>query len=200
MITYIYCRVSTDQQNNNNQIQEIEQAGFEPDAIYCDTVSGKIPAMDRPEFKKLMDTISRTRKPKRLVVAKLDRLGRDAADIMSTVRALTKAECSVKVLQFGELDVTSAAGKMVLGTLSSLAELERDILIERTRSGIERARREGKHLGRPPAADAETVSLIRQKLNSGASVSRIALDHGVSRGTVQRIRSGTSVYQIVGAS
>jgi len=85
MHTFAYARVSTGDQTTENQILEIETAGFEPDAIYCDTISGKVPAMERPEFARMMDTITRTRKQKRLIVAKLDRLGRNAADITGTV-------------------------------------------------------------------------------------------------------------------
>ena len=85
MHTFIYARVSTAGQTTENQLLEIERAGYEADAIFADTISGKVPAMERPEFAKLMDTISRTRKPKRLIVSKLDRLGRDAVDILGSV-------------------------------------------------------------------------------------------------------------------
>jgi len=194
MHTFVYVRVSTIGQTTENQILEIEQAGYEPDAMYSDTISGKIPAMGRPEFSKMMDTIRRTRKPKRLIVTKLDRLGRDASDITSTVRSLAAAECAVRVLQLGDLDVTSTAGKLVMATLAAVAEMERDILIERTNAGLARARKEGKHLGRPTAADTTATSAIRQKLAAGISVSQVAREHQVSRATVQRIRDGSKAY------
>ena len=194
MHTFVYARVSTESQTTDNQLLEIEQAGYEADTIYADTVSGKVPAMERCEFARLMDTIIRTRKPKRLIVTKLDRLGRDASDIAATVKALAAAGCAVRVLQLGDLDVVSTAGKLVMATLAAVAEMERDILIERTNAGLARARKEGKHLGRPTAADQSATSAIREKLTNGISISQIARDHQVSRATVQRIRDGSKAY------
>ena len=188
MQTFVYARVSTVDQTTDNQLLEIEQAGYEADTVYTDTVSGKVPAEDRPEFGKMLDTITRTRKPKRLIVTKLDRLGRDAIDILTTVRKLSELECAVKVLQLGELDLTSSAGKMVLSTLSAVAEMERDILVERTKAGLARARAEGKQLGRPKLVDKKSAADIQKKLGSGISVAQIARDHGVSRMTIMRIR------------
>ena len=131
MHTFIYARVSTDGQTTENQLLEIERAGYEADAIYQDTISGKVPAKDRPEFGKMLDTIIRTKKPKRLVVSKLDRLGRDAIDILSSVKFLEEAGCAVRVLQLGDLDLTSSAGKLVMSTLAAVSEMERDMLVER---------------------------------------------------------------------
>ena len=188
MQTFVYARVSTVDQTTDNQLLEIEQAGYDADTVYTDTISGKVPAEERPEFGKMLDTITRTRKPKRLIVTKLDRLGRDAIDILTTVRRLSELECAVKVLQLGELDLTSSAGKMVLSTLSAVAEMERDILIERTNAGLARARAEGKVLGRPKVTDEKSAGEILGKLGEGVSVAQVARDHGVSRMTIMRIR------------
>ena len=188
MHTFAYARVSTGDQTTENQILEIETAGFEPDAIYCDTISGKVPAMERPEFARMMDTITRTRKQKRLIVAKLDRLGRNAADITGTVRHLESVGCAVKVLQLGELDLTSAAGKLIMTTLAAVSEMERDLLIERTNAGLARARSQGKRLGRPRATNDKSATAIRAELVGGTSISRVAQTYGVSRATVMRVR------------
>jgi putative DNA-invertase from lambdoid prophage Rac len=190
MHTVIYARVSTTGQTTDNQLLEIETAGYQGDAVYTDTISGKVPATERPEFGKMLDAIGRTKKPKRLIVSKLDRLGRDAVDILGTVRGLEGMGCSVRVLQLGDLDLTSSAGKLVLSTLAAVAEMERDILIERTNAGLARARRDGKQLGRPKVTDDGAALSIRSQLGAGASVSQVARDHGVSRQTVMRIRDG----------
>jgi putative DNA-invertase from lambdoid prophage Rac len=84
-----------------------------------------------------------------LVVTKLDRPGRDAEDIGATIKALAARRIEVFVLQLGKLDLTSAAGKLMLNMLAVVAEMERDLLVERTQSGLERAKAEGKILGRP---------------------------------------------------
>ncbi|MDE0781400.1 MAG: recombinase family protein [Alphaproteobacteria bacterium] len=188
MHTFAYARVSTVDQTNDNQLLEIEQAGYEMDTIYTDTVSGKVPAAERAEFGKMLDTVERTLKAKRLIVTKLDRLGRDAIDILTTVRRLSDLGCAVRVLQLGDLDLTSSAGKMVLSTLSAVAEMERDILVERTKAGLARARNEGKTLGRPKLTNKKTALEIHEKLGRGISVAQIARDHGVSRMTIMRVR------------
>lgn len=188
MHTYAYLRVSTAGQTTDNQAIEIEAAGYEITATYADTISGKTPALDRPEFRAMLDSITRTRPPKRLIVTKLDRLGRDASDVLATVRCLESAGCAVKVLQLSDLDLTSAAGKLILTTLSAVAEMERDLLVERTLAGQARARRDGKVIGRPAALTAEQVQQVRQRLDTGDSVSAVAREFRTSRATIIRAR------------
>jgi putative DNA-invertase from lambdoid prophage Rac len=188
MHTFVYARVSTAERTNDNQLLEIEQAGYDAHTVYTDTVSGKVPADQRPEFSKILDTVTGTRKPNRLIVTKLDRLGRDAIDIMTTVKRFSEMGCAVRVLQLGDLDLASSAGKLVLSTLSAVAEMERDVLVERTNAGLARARAEGKTLGRPKVTNEKSVAEIMDNLGGGVSVAQIARDHGVSRMTVMRIR------------
>tara|TARA_A100000171_G_C2116886_1_gene138381 strand:- start:477 stop:1100 length:624 start_codon:yes stop_codon:yes gene_type:complete len=188
MHTFAYARVSTTAQTTENQIKEIEDRGYTLDTIYQDVISGKVPTAKRPEFSKLIDTAQRMKGEKRLIVSKLDRLGRDATDILQTVRGLEEMGCKVLVLQLGELDLTSSAGKLVLSTLSAVAEMERDILIERTHAGLSRARSQGKQLGRPNVTNDETRQSIAKLLCEGKSVSAIARQHDISRQTVMRIR------------
>ena len=71
-----------------------------------------------------------------LIVTKLDRLGRDAIDIQQTLRALASRQIKVFVLQLGEIDLNSSAGKLLVTMLSAVAEMERDLLIERTQAGL----------------------------------------------------------------
>jgi putative DNA-invertase from lambdoid prophage Rac len=192
MFTFAYLRVSTADQTVENQRLELEQAGYTPTAVYAETVSGRTPAAERPEFSKLLDAIARTTGARRLVVSRLDRLGRYAVDIQGTVRRLEAMGCAVVVLQLGGLDLASSAGKLVMATLSAVAEMERDILIERTHAGLARARAEGKQLGRPLATNAEQRAGIKAMLASGASVSATARAHGVSRQTVNRVGEAAS--------
>jgi len=192
MFPFVYARVSTVGQTTENQRLEIEKAGYQADSVYADTVSGTVPAAERPEFSKMRDSIARTRKPKRLVVSKLDRLGRDAGDIMSTVKDLESLGCGVKVLQLGDIDLTSAGGKIVLATLSAVAEVERDILIERTQAGLARAKAQGKKLGRPRVTTEADQSAIREAVRSGEAVAAVARRFDVSRQTVMRIRDAAA--------
>ena len=191
MLTFVCVRVSTAGQSVENQIAEIEAAGYQPDAVFSEVVSGSVPAMKRPEFAAMVGSIERTRTPKRLIVSKLDRLGRDAGDVIATVKQLSGIGCSVKVLALGDLDLTTTAGKLVLTTLAAVSELERDLLIERTHSGLARARRDGKRLGRPRLLKADQVSEVRAKLQEGVAVAAVAREFDVSRATVIRAREGS---------
>ena len=96
--------------------------------------------------------------------------------------------CALRVLQLGDLDLASSAGKLVLFTLSAAAEMERDLLVERTNAGLARARAEGKTLGRLKITNEKSAAEITDKLNKDVNVAQIAREHGVSRMTVMRIR------------
>jgi len=168
---------------------EIEGAGYQIDACYSDTISGKVPANERPEFAAMLSSIERTKKSKRLIVTKLDRLGRDAPDVMAIVKHLKGVGCAVKVLQLGDFDLTSTAGKMVLATLAAVAEMERDLLIERTKAGQARARRDGRHPGRPKALTGAQAEEVREQLEQGHAVAAVAREFSVSRATIIRARA-----------
>lgn len=182
---FAYCRVSTTDQTTDNQVQEIEAAGFKLDAkrIVVETISGSSAAMDRPGFARLVD---RLEDGDILIVTKLDRLGRNAMDVRSTVDRLAKDGVRVHCLALGGVDLTSPAGKMTMGVIAAVAEFERDLLIERTQSGLARAKAEGKVLGRPAALTAAQVLEVRKRRLDGISLGALAAEYGVSRSAIQR--------------
>lgn len=185
MATFAYSRVSTNEQKTANQKNDIQQAGYIVDYWFADEgVSGKTPASQRPQFKMLLDKI---RNGETLIVAKLDRLGRDAQDIGSTIKMLALRKVQVVVLQLGKLDLTSPAGKLMLNMLAAIAEMERDLLIERTQSGLSRARSEGKTLGRPSKTTNNQRTQIISKFKQGTSISELARVYGVSRASILRV-------------
>ncbi len=185
MAIFAYGRVSTKDQTSQNQRLEIENSGIKVDYWFADEgVSGKTQASQRPQFKELLSQI---RNGETLVVAKLDRLGRDAQDVGATIKALAKRGIGVIVLQLGKLDLTSPAGKLMLNMLAAVAEMERDLLIERTQSGLARARIEGKILGRPPKTTEKERTEIKNMKRDGASVSALSRTYGISRATILRI-------------
>lgn len=149
-------------------------------------MSGKISASQRPQFAKMLGQI---RDGETLVVTKLDRLGRDAQDVGATIKALAARRIEVVVLQLGKLDLTSAAGKLMLTMLAAVAEMERDLLVERTQSGLARAKAEGKSLGRPARSNEEqrAAMVSRFRGGEGESISALARDFGISRASVMRI-------------
>ena len=147
-------------------------------------VSGKVPALQRAQFRVLLERI---RDGETLVVSKLDRLGRDAQDIGATIKMLGARGIEVIVLQLGKLDLTSSAGKLMLTMLAAMAEMERDLLIERTQAGLERAKAEGKILGRPASTTDEQRAKMVARFKAGESISALARDYGISRASVMRI-------------
>lgn len=183
---FAYCRVSTADQTTDNQITEIRAAGFDvaDHRVISETVSGSVPAMERAQFSRLIDKLE---PGDVLLVTKLDRLGRNAMDVRATVERLTASGVKVHCLALGGVDLTSAAGRMTMGVIAAVAEFERDLLIERTQSGLQRAKANGTKLGRPSAlSEAQQREVITKRL-AGASLGALAKEYKVTRSAVQRI-------------
>ena len=127
-----------------------------------------------------------------LVVTKMDRLGRNAMNVAQTVDRLAGVGVRVHCLALGGVDLTSAAGRMTMGAINAVAQFERDLLIERTRSGLARAKAEGTVPGRPVTLDATQRDAARRELAAGASVSAMARKFATSRQTIMRARDAGS--------
>ena len=185
--TFAYARVSTAEQTTDNQLCEIEAAGFniEPHRIITETVSGSVAIARRSQFSRLLDKMETGDV---LVVTKLDRLGRDAIDVSSTIDRLNEMGIRVHCLALGGVDLTSSSGKMTMQVINAVAQFERDLLIERTQAGLARAKAQGKTLGRKPSLSAEKQKIVREQLAAGKSVAAIAREMGTSRQTIMRIR------------
>ncbi len=184
---FAYCRVSTLDQDTQNQVLEIQAAGFnvQRQRIIEEKVSGSVPAQERKGFMRLLDRLEATDV---LIVTKLDRLGRNAMDVRATVEQLAGLGVRVHCLALGGVDLTSPAGKMTMQVIAAVAEFERDLLIERTQSGLQRARAAGKRLGRRPVLDEAQREAIQHRLAAGESVSALAREFKTSRQTVMRVR------------
>jgi len=189
--TFAYARVSKAEQNPENQIREIEAAGFsiESHRIITETISGSMPMARRKGFGRLLDKME---KGDVLVVTKLDRLGRDAIDVSSTVVRLEKIGIKVHCLALGGIDLTSSAGKMTMGVINAFAQFERDLLIERTQSGLAMAKSKGKILGRPKVLSESERDQVIQQLQEGKTITSIARNLNTSRQTIMRVRDITN--------
>jgi len=184
MAVFGYGRVSTAEQTADNQRLEIERAGYAVEYWFADVVSGKAHASQRAQFSAMQ---AKLRKKDTVVVSKLDRLGRDAPDVLTTIKTLAGLGVEVVVLQLGKLDLTSPAGKLMLAMLAAVAEMERDLIVERTQAGLARAKAEGKDLGRPPKTSMEQRVAIRKAYEAKQSVSALARQYQISRSTVLSI-------------
>jgi putative DNA-invertase from lambdoid prophage Rac len=186
--TFAYVRVSTVGQTTENQIREIQAAGFAVDSarIISETVSGSSTMEQRPGFLRLLDRLERDDV---LIVTKLDRLGRNTIDVCGTVERLEAAGIRVHCLALGGIDLTSAAGRMTMSILATVAQFERDLLIERTQSGLKRAVSQGKKLGRRPSISPDQREEVCSALATGATIAHIARQFRTSRQTILRIRT-----------
>jgi DNA invertase Pin-like site-specific DNA recombinase len=168
----IYCRVSTSRQHDTNQLPDCQRVaaarGFEVVAIYREQESA---VKRRPVFERLMAD-AHTGKFKVLILWRLDRLGRRMAGNINDVLALDRAGVEVVSVMEPWLDSGGPARNLLIGIFSWLAEEERRVLVERIHGGLQRARREGKTLGRPRTRPA-AVS-VRQLRESGLSWAQIA--------------------------
>ncbi|WP_435362521.1 recombinase family protein [Klebsiella pneumoniae] len=186
---FAYCRVSTLDQTTENQSREIEAAGFtvRPQRLIEEHISGSVAAGERPGFTRLLD---RMENGDVLIVTKLDRLGRNAMDIRKTVELLAASDIRVHCLALGGVDLTSPAGKMTMQVISAVAEFERDLLLERTHSGIARAKAAGKRFGRPSVLKEEQQLTVIARINAGISISAIAREFNTTRQTILRVKAG----------
>ena len=184
--TFLYARVSTADQTNDNQLVEARAAGFniQPRHTVAETISGSVPAAERPGFSKLLERLD---EGDTLVVTKLDRLGRNTTDVLATVERLAALGVHVHCLALKGVDLTSASGKLHMTVLAAVSQFERDLLIERTHAGLARAKAEGKKLGRKDALTLEQKEDIRRKLAAGATARGLAREYAVSHPTILKV-------------
>ncbi|HEE0039314.1 TPA: recombinase family protein [Citrobacter freundii] len=182
--TFAYCRVSTSEQSTENQIMAIRQAGYaENDSrVISETVSGGVQAMQRKGFADMVT--HKLEAGDQLVVLKLDRLGRDNIDVQQTITMLVDKGIDVVSLDLPVRNLSSAEGKLMLQMFSAFAEFEKSRIIERTKEGLVRARKEGKTLGRPVASN--TLQRVQEARAKGLSQSKAALELNLSLPTIKR--------------
>lgn len=179
-----YVRVSTDKQGATGlgaTAQTDAIVGRYPDAeIVVEVASG---GKTRPELERLLPTLT---SEDTLVVAKLDRIGRSTIDVISKLTDLTDRGVTVVVLDLG-LDTSTPSGRFSATVLAAAAELERNLISQRTKDALAAAKRRGVVPG--PKSDPSLMSAVRSALLAGDSVPDIVAQHGVSRATVYRVRA-----------
>ncbi|EKH1955578.1 TPA: recombinase family protein, partial [Shigella dysenteriae] len=161
------------------QVEAVKRAGYEvrPSRVIEETISGATPAMDRPQFVKLVDKLE---EGDCLVVTKIDRLGRDNIDVQKTVTMLLDMGVKLVCLDLPVKDLSSAEGKLILQLFSTFAEFELNRIRERTREGLERAKAQGR-----PVAVNTTEAVLEHKAK-GLSQSQVAKLLNLSVRTVSR--------------
>jgi len=174
-----YCRVSTDQQNTDLQMDALQEHGCS--RIFKETASGS--QRDRPQLKAAIDF---AREGDVIVVWSLSRLGRSLRQLIETIENLEERQIGFRSLK-EKIDTTTPSGRLVFHVFGALAEFERAHLKERTLEGLAAARARGKVGGRPKAMSASDVKAALAMLrDQSISVGDVAEKLGVSRTTLYR--------------
>jgi DNA invertase Pin-like site-specific DNA recombinase len=178
-----YARVSTGHQSLDQQHDALTAAGVDAKRVYSDKLSGTSTREHRPGLDALLDY---AREGDAIVVVGIDRLGRNAAEVMTTIRELAERGIVLRSIREG-IDTSNASGRMVAGVLASLAELELELGRERPTAARDARRALGQSIGRPKVLDESKTALARRMHASGDSANTIASALGVSRATVYRV-------------
>ncbi|WP_049849370.1 recombinase family protein [Trabulsiella odontotermitis] len=173
-----YVRVSTNDQNTALQRNALECAGCE--LIFEDKISGK--TAERPGLKKLMRALSQG---DTLVVWKLDRLGRSMRHLVTLIESLRDQGVNFRSLT-DSIDTSTPMGRFFFHVMGALAEMERELIVERTRAGLAAARAQGRIGGRRPKLTAEQWAQAGRLLAAGESRQRVAIIYDVGISTLYK--------------
>ena len=173
-----YARVSTDDQNLDLQLDALKAAGC--GELFSDQVSGASASKEG-----LAKAMTYLRDGDTLVVWKLDRLGRTVKGLVELVALLKSRGIQFRSLTDG-IDTSTPAGRFFFHMMAALAEMERDLIQERTKAGLAAARARGRKGGRKPVMDESKVAAARRLLDAGGSSLEVAKNLGVSRATMYR--------------
>jgi len=174
-----YARVSTQDQNLNAQIDALKEAGVEK--VFQEKKTGK--TRKRPELENLLDQL---REGDVIVVTKYDRLARSLRDLIDLVEIIRERKAGFRSL--GEdIDTTTSAGRLIFHVFGSIAEFERERIVERTMEGLAAARKRGRIGGRPSAlSDEAKLEIKRMRDAEKRPIAEIARTFNMSRSTIYR--------------
>lgn len=172
-----YARVSTDKQTTALQRDALE--ALHCVRIYEDKASG---VRKRPALEQAIEALAQG---DTLVVWRLDRLGRSLPDLLTIVQRIKDRGAHLRSLD-GKVDTTTASGRLVFHIFATLAEYERDLLRERTRAGLDAAKKRGTKLGRPKRLNAAQLGQFAKLIAGGESVRSVARANGMHHATLYR--------------
>jgi DNA invertase Pin-like site-specific DNA recombinase len=180
-----YTRVSTTSQDAQLQLDALVKDGVQKRDVFADVTSGSRVAIERPGMKKLLEYAE---DGDTIVVWRIDRLGRSMLDVLSTVKLLRERGVQIRSISDG-IDPATTSGRLMLGMLASLAEYERELIVERVNAGIAVARDNGTRFGRPlsdPAVIADKLQIATEARARGRTAEDAARLVGWSRATLYR--------------
>jgi DNA invertase Pin-like site-specific DNA recombinase len=184
-----YARTSTVEQlaGLEAQVRDLRAAGVADEDLYVEQVSSVA------QRAKLEEALRYVRRGDVFVVTKLDRLARSTSHLLSIVEQLDAKEVALRILDFGgmSVDTKTSSGKLILTMFAAMGQFERELMLERQREGIAKAKAEGKYKGRKPTAAVkadEVLALAEQKVAAVEIAKRLQ----ISRASVYRMLSANS--------
>lgn len=173
-----YARVSTDDQSLELQLDALNQAGCK--RVFTDKASGT--QKNRPG---LTEALSHLREGDVLVIWKLDRLGRTVKGLVDFVGELAERDVQFRSLTDG-IDTSTPTGRFFFHVMASLAQMERELIAERTKAGLDAARQRGRLVGRKRSMTPSKIESAKQLLSAGVPPCEVAQNLGVSVPTLYR--------------
>lgn len=186
-----YTRVSTAGQDAQLQLDALVDAGVQKRDVFADVTSGSKTAIERPGMTKLLEYAEAGYT---VIVWRIDRLGRSLIDVLNTVELLRVRGIHVRSLSDG-IDPATSTGRLMLHMLATLAEYERELIVERVNAGIAAARESGTRFGRPPVNPdtiAEKLAIVADARSKGRTAAEAAALVGWSRATLYRHQTGST--------
>ena len=173
-----YARVSTSRQALDGQVRALQEAGVKWHRIFTDQVSGR--SLERPGLKLLQLKVERGDV---ILVRKLDRLGRDTADMIRLIQEIDQNGIAIRFLDDG-ITTEGTMGRIVVTILSAVAQAERERILERTNEGRLEAKANGVRFGRKPSIDSKLVLKLHRK---GLGATEISRQMQIARSSVYKI-------------
>ncbi|MBZ5480227.1 recombinase family protein [Bacillus sp. T_4] len=173
-----YARVSTDAQELHRQLDALEKEGY--DKLIKEKYTGT--KKNRPELQRLLDI---AREGDTVIVESISRLGRKTLDILSIIEELTnKGIIFISIKE--KMDTTTPTGTAMLGMIAVIAQLERDMIVQRTKEGLESAKKRGVKLGRPKLDDQKVKDALNLYDEGNHSIKDIIRITGISQGKLYK--------------
>lgn len=180
-----YTRVSTSNQDVQLQLDALLSVGVQKRDVFADVTSGSKTAIERPGMKRLLEYVE---EGDTVAVWRVDRLGRSLIDVLNTVNLLRERGVQVRSISDG-IDPATSTGRLMLNMLATLAEYERELIVERVNAGIVAARQNGTRFGRPltdPVFIADKLAIAQDARAKGRTAEDAARLVGWSRATLYR--------------
>lgn len=177
-----YARVSTADQNLDRQKDALEKYGI--DKLYCEKISGT--KKSRPELDRMLAELQ---EGDTIVIESLSRLGRSVKNLAELMEVLNSR--NIRLVSLKEtIDTTSSTGRLLFTILSSLAQFERDVLVERTQEGLKAARARGRYGGRPKTKESAVKKAVALYDTGQYTLKEIQEMTGISASTIYRFKKG----------